>query len=633
MELVECNLELLGATAIEDKLQEGVPRCVADLRESGTKVWVLTGDKMSTAVNIGFACDLLVNGMNRIELDSQMYPDGKALEQKIVQELTELRATSPGERDSALVVDGTSLKLLLRTTEGRRRLLMLATRCTAFIGCRVSPAQKAAVVELVREYLPRARTLAIGDGANDVSMIQAAHVGVGISGQEGMQAVNNSDFAIAQFRYLGRLLLVHGRWNYHRLSHLCHYMFYKNVLQVLTQWWFIWYSCASGQKIMNELGVQAYNVLFTAFPIVALAVLDKDVDQPRQRGGSLRSFWAQLYQAGPRDEWFTPHKFWRGAGWILLESLLAFFFVAGASWSALPNGGTPSVYEIGAGSLTAIIVLANVAVAFMLYRWLLLHAALILLGPALWFLFAMTVFSSADRATSTGDGFWSSNLFVYIVETAWFWLTLLLIVGTAAMARFAEKAYRRLYRPQMHNIVAEAQHVQLGGGMCACRASVEAHLYSNERLDAIMAAHPRGDSNPLRVVPNPHTVLPEAQTGSETDAVLSVAADLAMVQSHTLRQLDAHREAHRHIARVLNDTECTPEQKVSAIEQHANNLNRWHRAARHVVLQRRVYTGGAYDGGAFHAVRSEAHMADGRGRPIPATLPSDCVGTVGSTVV
>ena len=125
-------------------------------------------------------------------------------------------------------------------------------------------------------------------------------------------------------------------------------------------------------------------------------------------------------------------------------------------------------------------------------------------------------------------------------------------------------------------------------------------------------------------MPNPHTVLSEVQAGAEAGAAMrSVAADLALVQTHTLRQLDAHREAHRHIARVLSDTECTPEQKVNAIEQHANNLNRWHRAARHVVLQRRVYTGGAYDGGAFHAIRSEANLADGRRRPMPASSQSD----------
>ena len=94
-------------------------------------------------------------------------------------------------------------------------LLQLAIKCEAVICCRVSPLQKALVVRLVKDGL-KCMTLAIGDGANDVSMIQAADVGVGISGEEGLQAVNSSDYAIAQFRFLKRLILVHGHWSYAR---------------------------------------------------------------------------------------------------------------------------------------------------------------------------------------------------------------------------------------------------------------------------------------------------------------------------------------------------------------------------------------------------------------------------------
>lgn len=101
---------------------------------------------------------------------------------------------------------------------------------------RVSPLQKALVVKLVKRNL-KSLLLAIGDGANDVSMIQAAHVGVGISGVEGLQAARSADISIAQFRYLRKLLLVHGAWSYQRISKVILYSFYKNIALYMTQFW------------------------------------------------------------------------------------------------------------------------------------------------------------------------------------------------------------------------------------------------------------------------------------------------------------------------------------------------------------------------------------------------------------
>jgi phospholipid-transporting ATPase len=124
--------------------------------------------------------------------------------------------------------------------------------CKAVICCRVSPLQKALVVKLVKKNT-QSILLAIGDGANDVSMIQAAHVGVGISGVEGLQAARSADIAISQFKYLKKLLLVHGAWSYQRLSKLilCRALFfslsadlivsadsfYKNIVLYMTQFW------------------------------------------------------------------------------------------------------------------------------------------------------------------------------------------------------------------------------------------------------------------------------------------------------------------------------------------------------------------------------------------------------------
>lgn len=153
------------------------------------------------------------------------------------------------------------------------QLFQLASLCSVVLCCRVAPLQKAGIVSLVKKRTSD-MTLAIGDGmnssldfalvyvnflfilsllfcfgsviyffsfefagANDVSMIQMADVGVGISGQEGRQAVMSSDFAMGQFRFLVPLLLVHGHWNYQRLGYMILYNFYRNAVLVLVLFW------------------------------------------------------------------------------------------------------------------------------------------------------------------------------------------------------------------------------------------------------------------------------------------------------------------------------------------------------------------------------------------------------------
>lgn len=191
-EEIEQELILLGATAIEDKLQEGVPKSIASLREAGSKVWVLTGDKLETAINIGFAAQLLtkdmrlwiVRGTKQDEVRKQLARIASILLGKGEVELEEEEEPIKPDETQAFVVDGISLSYLLDDDASRSMIIELSEVFHSVICCRVSPLQKALVVELIRRG-KRSTTLAIGDGANDVSMIQAANVGVGISGQEG----------------------------------------------------------------------------------------------------------------------------------------------------------------------------------------------------------------------------------------------------------------------------------------------------------------------------------------------------------------------------------------------------------------------------------------------------------------
>lgn len=234
---IERDLVLLGGTAIEDRLQDGVPDTIALLGQAGIKLWVLTGDKIETAINIGFSCNLLDNSMDMLVFNVQ--PDDiQGAEEQLEKHLKVFNMTGsdeeliaartnhePPDPTHAIVVDGEALKLLLDESL-RQRFLLLCKRCKSVLCCRVSPAQKAEVVELVKIGLD-VMTLAVGDGANDVAMIQKADVGVGIAGEEGRQAVMSSDFAIGQFRFLQRLILVHGRWSYRRLAETIANFFYK----------------------------------------------------------------------------------------------------------------------------------------------------------------------------------------------------------------------------------------------------------------------------------------------------------------------------------------------------------------------------------------------------------------------
>ena len=234
---IERDFTLLGGTAIEDRLQDGVPDAIQLLAQAGIKLWVLTGDKVETAINIGFSCNLLDNDMDLIVLkvdDESVDQAEKELAKNLSvfnmsgsdEELKDAKTNhEPPAPTHALVIDGETLKLVL-DDRLRQKFLLLCKQCRSVLCCRVSPSQKAAVVQMVKHGLD-VMTLSIGDGANDVAMIQEAHVGVGIAGEEGRQAVMSSDYAIGQFRFLCRLVLVHGRWSYRRMAETIANFFYK----------------------------------------------------------------------------------------------------------------------------------------------------------------------------------------------------------------------------------------------------------------------------------------------------------------------------------------------------------------------------------------------------------------------
>uniref|UniRef100_A0A672ZL40 Phospholipid-transporting ATPase n=1 Tax=Sphaeramia orbicularis TaxID=375764 RepID=A0A672ZL40_9TELE len=317
-ELIEKNLMLLGATAIEDRLQAGVPETIATLMRADIKIWVLTGDKQETAINIGhscYSCRLVTHGMSLIIVNEDSLDATRAT---LTAHCSSLGDSLRKENELALIIDGQTLKYAL-SFELRQAFLDLALSCKAVICCRVSPLQKSEIVDMVKKHV-KAITLAIGDGANDVGMIQTAHVGVGISGNEGMQATNSSDYSIAQFSYLEKLLLVHGAWSYNRVTKCILYCFYKNVVLYIIELWFAFVNGFSGQILFERWCIGLYNVIFTALPPFTLGIFDRPCSQQNM----LR--FPQLYRITQNAEGFNTKVFWGHCINALIHSIILFWF-------------------------------------------------------------------------------------------------------------------------------------------------------------------------------------------------------------------------------------------------------------------------------------------------------------------
>ncbi|XP_039772483.1 phospholipid-transporting ATPase 2-like isoform X5 [Panicum virgatum] len=269
---LERDLYILGVTAIEDRLQDGVPETIKLLRNAGINVWMLTGDKQNTAIQIGLLCNLITS-----EPNSQLLPISGKTEEDILRSLDRallITKNTCETKDLAFVLDGRALEIILKhSKESFTRLAMLSRTA---ICCRMTPLQKAQLVAILKSvgYL----TLAIGDGGNDVRMIQEANIGVGISGREGLQAARAADYSIGKFKFLKRLILIHGRYSYNRTAFISQYSFYKSLLICFIQILFAFFSGLSGTSLFNSISLMAYNVFYTSLPVMTI-IFDKDISE------------------------------------------------------------------------------------------------------------------------------------------------------------------------------------------------------------------------------------------------------------------------------------------------------------------------------------------------------------------
>jgi phospholipid-translocating ATPase len=343
---IETQLELVGATAIEDKLQKGVPDAIDRLRRAGIKLWMLTGDKRETAINIGHSCRLVKDYSTLVVLDHE---NGN-VDQRIATALADVRGGQIAH--SVIVVDGQTLALIEAEPPVKKLFIELAINADSVICCRASPSQKASLVKAIRVKVNGSVTLAIGDGANDIAMIQEAHVGIGITGKEGLQAARTSDYSIAQFRFLLKLLLVHGRWNYIRVCKYTLGTFWKEMLFYLTQASYQRYNGYTGTSFYEPWSLSMFNTLFTSLPVIFMGVFEKDL------AASTLLAAPELYMKGQRNGGFSIKIYLWWAFLAACEAVLIFNTTHGIYGEALfttDNG----LYATGALTFTCCITVIS----------------------------------------------------------------------------------------------------------------------------------------------------------------------------------------------------------------------------------------------------------------------------------
>lgn len=452
---LETNLQLLGATGIEDRLQDGVAETIASLRQAGLQIWVLTGDKQETAVNIAYACKLLdpEEEILTLNADSQEacallldeslhYIQAKFLCSSSDHTTTKSFHSNvspfgiftppppscppapPTVHQIGLVIDGRTLAYALDQSL-EEKFLAVAQSCRAVLCCRSTPLQKSMVVKLVRNKL-KVMTLAIGDGANDVSMIQVADVGVGISGQEGMQAVMASDFALPRFRYLQKLLLVHGHWCYSRLANMILYFFYKNAMFVALIFWYQFYCGFSGSAMVDQWYLIFFNLMFSAFPQLITGTLDKDVSAE-----TLQQL-PQLYVNGQNSEEYKPYMFWMNMIDAFYQSLVCFFipyFAYADSDVDLFTWGTPIT------SLALFTILVHLGIETKTWTWM--NWLCICFSISLFFTVALCYNASCPTCYSPSNPYWSMQR---LLQDPLFYLLCVITPAAALLPRYFYRA-------------------------------------------------------------------------------------------------------------------------------------------------------------------------------------------------
>ena len=431
--LVEKDLELVGATAIEDKLQKGVPEAIEKLRRAKIKLWMLTGDKRETAMNIGLSCRLIKDYSSITVLDHET----GEVSQRIAAATIDI--SNGHVPHSVVVVDGHTLSQINSSENLHKLFVSLAILVDTVICCRASPSQKASLVGSIRHKVHNAVTLAIGDGANDIAMIQEAHVGIGITGKEGLQAARTSDYSIAQFRFLTKLLLVHGRWNYIRTCKYTLGTFWKEMLFYLTQALYQRYAGYTGTSLYESWSLSLFNTLFTSLPVIFMGIFEQDLSAATLMAAP------ELYDSlGHCNGGFSIKIYLAWVANAASQAVIVFFIMLGLFGQTIfttDNG----LYAMGALTFTACILIIATKMQFWeLYNKTYTCVMSTFLSVGGWFLWMIILSTTYQNNViyDVREGF----LERFGRDTLW-WLTLILVLAACWILEIGVKAAQRSWFP------------------------------------------------------------------------------------------------------------------------------------------------------------------------------------------
>ncbi|CAG0885267.1 unnamed protein product [Cyprideis torosa] len=344
---LERDMAFLGVTGVEDRLQDGTAETIEALTEAGITFWILTGDKTGTAINVAKSCHALKQDAVVLNISGTT---AKALIASLNKAFYEIQ-TGPRTKQYGVSIEGRTLALLKEMDKDiQKSFCTLTSFCDTVVCSRATPIQKEDAVLLVQEH-EHCLTMAIGDGANDVAMLQRAHLGIAVEGVEGAQAILASDVSIPMFRHLKKLLLVHGHNFVERIQKVPLYIIYKQMFLTLVMFWMQLYNGLSGYNMVPDICIFMFGLIWTAGPILLLGLVDRvlpDHDLLR---------YPPLYAQGSSQLTYNTETFWGWLGWAYYQSLIAFFMAR----LTFPDA---EALEFGVVITTSIVWIANFTLFF-----------------------------------------------------------------------------------------------------------------------------------------------------------------------------------------------------------------------------------------------------------------------------
>ena len=458
--IIENNLFLIGTTIVEDKLQENVPETIKKLRISNIKVWMLTGDKMNTAYNIGLSCNLISTKMKifnicgiEIKKNQNLEIINKEERDQVILDFAKEFSSFKGQYNDkteipqfGILVDEKALLTINEDESIQKIFLEIAKDANSVICCRVSPLQKSQVVKMMKNYDKEGITLAIGDGGNDVSMIMEAHIGVGIYGEEGMRAVQSSDYAIGEFQCLTPLLFFHGRTNYVRNTECIKYFFYKNFVFTLVQFLYGFYCNFTGQTIIDDWFITTFNLLFTSLPLALRALLDHDLKP--DDGDIINKMLPYMYKENREKPLFTITNFLlillKGSIHCIINFYIIIYVFKDQSFDK--KGNIPELWVISVCLYTnmLLIVTGDIIIYTKYHTWL----NFLIIGVTTFIFYICFVI-----LVHNWSFFNSVGTMVNTFNSVKIWFLFILITGTCILIDFTILAINFTYNKNMTNLL------------------------------------------------------------------------------------------------------------------------------------------------------------------------------------